>query len=238
LTSSASTWAETPENMRPRVSGGKATGCCLRSPVGHRTAPRMRAAIVAAAFVAVIGALLLAPGEASAGARSHLTLTALEQSTVAQINSLRVAHGLDPLVVSPALFNAASTHCEQMIADGYFAHFSPGGRSFASRLEHYYPPPALFSYLLGRREPLLDADLRLRGRDRRTVDAEPPTPRQPAQAHLAPDRARGRYRPERPRRLQGPRRHGRHGRLRRTLVANSEPSLTASRSTSPSCGSG
>ena len=106
----------------------------------------MRAAIVAAAFVAVIGALLLAPGEASAGARSHLTLTALEQSTVAQINSLRVAHGLDPLVVSPALFNAASTHCEQMIADGYFAHFSPGGRSFASRLEHYYPPPALVSY--------------------------------------------------------------------------------------------
>ena len=144
---------ESPTRMRPRASAGGPNRLQDRapSPYGCRTGPpRLRATLAAAAFATVIGASLLAPGGASARARTHLGLTALEQSTVAQINSVRVAHGLDPLVISAALFDAASTQCDRMIVGGYFAHTAPDGQSFASRLEHFYPPAAHFtSYAIG-----------------------------------------------------------------------------------------
>ena len=134
--------------LRLRVTQGRPKGLQGRVPpqAGRRGGSSVRAAVVAAALAVVLGVSLLAPGGARAGSRSHLTLTALEQSTVEQINALRVAHGLSPLVISRGLFDSASLHCEDMIAGGYFAHSSPDGLSFASRLEQYYPPAQRFSY--------------------------------------------------------------------------------------------
>lgn len=80
---------------------------------------------------------------------SRLTLTALELSTVQAINELRVAHGVAPLAVSPALFGSASLHCEQMVEGGYFGHSAPGGPSFDARFAAFYPQGRLDFYSVG-----------------------------------------------------------------------------------------
>ncbi len=59
---------------------------------------------------------------------------------MAQINAVRAEHGLSRLGLNVGLFEAASAHCSQMVADGYFGHRIDGGVSFGRRLESFYPP--------------------------------------------------------------------------------------------------
>jgi uncharacterized protein YkwD len=101
--------------------------------------------------VAALAALvpLLAPVAADAGGSSRLTLTTIELTTIDSINALRVSHGVEPLSVSPALFGSATLHCEQMVEGGYFGHADPGGSSFASRVEGFYPVGAHQYYSVG-----------------------------------------------------------------------------------------
>jgi uncharacterized protein YkwD len=110
---------------------------------------RLRNAIAALALTSLLAVALVLPGGANASARSHLALTALEQSTIVQINALRAAHGLDPLTISPALFQSATLHCRQMLTGGYFGHQAPDGGNFSLRLESYYPPRGFSYYAVG-----------------------------------------------------------------------------------------
>jgi uncharacterized protein YkwD len=93
-------------------------------------------------LVAVVAAFVLAvslwAGGASTAAGSRLTLATLEQQAIEQINALRVSYGLHPLRFSPALYESAETHCQQMLAGGYFGHSSPTGAPFSSRIESFY----------------------------------------------------------------------------------------------------
>jgi uncharacterized protein YkwD len=107
-------------------------------------------AVGAAVLAAGLLVALLSPGRApAAGGSSHLTLTALELSTVQAINDVRVSFGVRPLAVSPALFGSASLHCEQMVSAGYFGHQGPDGSSFTDRVETYYPPGDAGYYAVG-----------------------------------------------------------------------------------------
>jgi uncharacterized protein YkwD len=103
----------------------------------------------AAAFAALVLAAAVWAGGASAGAGLKLALSTREQQTTAQINQLRVSYGLRPLKFSWALFDFADTHCEQMLADGYFGHRSLTGASFASRIETFYPVGEASYYAAG-----------------------------------------------------------------------------------------
>ena len=104
---------------------------------------------LAAAFAAAALATAAFAGSASAGAGSHLTLSALEEQTTEQINQLRVSYGLRPLRFSWALFDSADSHCQQMLAGGYFGHRSSTGASFASRIETFYPVGEAGYYAVG-----------------------------------------------------------------------------------------
>jgi len=61
----------------------------------------------------------------------------LNSSVFAQINAIRVAHGLVALRASPELAAAAAGHSAQMLDDGYFAHSSYDGSPFWKRLTTY-----------------------------------------------------------------------------------------------------
>lgn len=51
------------------------------------------------------------------------------------VNAFRVMHGLNPLLWSDAAAAAGRLHCEDMAANGYFAHESLDGRTAAKRAE-------------------------------------------------------------------------------------------------------
>jgi uncharacterized protein YkwD len=57
------------------------------------------------------------------------------RTTQCLINRERAARGLRPLRVDPRLSSAARSHSDDMVAQRYFAHDSPSGVSFTTRIE-------------------------------------------------------------------------------------------------------
>lgn len=84
--------------------------------------------------VAVVVCLSLVP-PALAESRS----AGLERSVVHEINSVRRAHGVGPLVLSAKLSAAARQHTREMGSAGYFEHESADHSAFSKRLERFYP---------------------------------------------------------------------------------------------------
>ena len=165
------------------------------------------------------------------GGSAVVVLTSLESSVLADLNAVRAAHGLVPLRLNPSLAAAASSHCRQMVADGFFAHDSPNGLRFARRDRRVLRLRRL-SLLVGRREPALVGGAARRRRGRGAVDVLAGASRQPPLSGLARDRRlRGRRR-RRARGLPAPRRGGDRDRLRRAGASAS----TFSRAMSSSSG--
>jgi uncharacterized protein YkwD len=107
----------------------------------------VRLLVVAVLGVVALGALPGGGTAAPAGAK--LALSSLELTTIAQINEVRVQNGLVPLEVSTALFDSASEHCADMVANGYFAHTSPSGAGIWDRLAAFYPAAGHSFYDVG-----------------------------------------------------------------------------------------
>ena len=63
----------------------------------------------------------------------------LAQGVVHEINSVRRAHGVGPLVLSVKLSAAARQHTREMGSVGYFEHESADRSAFSKRLERFYP---------------------------------------------------------------------------------------------------
>jgi uncharacterized protein YkwD len=68
-------------------------------------------------------------------ARSGARLSA-PSATLCLVNRERHAHGLAPLVGNARLSRAAGRHAADMVRRGYFAHVSPDGTGFSTRLLH------------------------------------------------------------------------------------------------------
>ena len=88
----------------------------------------------------VVGAVVAAP----TGARLHApsTLTArndLESAVLAEINALRLRHGVAPLRINVRLRAAADSHSGSMARRGFFSHTSVDGTPFSVRVARYYP---------------------------------------------------------------------------------------------------
>jgi uncharacterized protein YkwD len=66
------------------------------------------------------------------------------------INRKRAENSESPLVTSPQLEQAAEGHCQELIADDYFAHVSPSGETPVERirLTGYIPSPSV-GYVIG-----------------------------------------------------------------------------------------
>ncbi len=66
------------------------------------------------------------------------------------INRKRAEDDESPLVTNPDLERAAEGHCEELIADNYFAHVSPSGETPVDRIREtgYIPSPS-YGYVIG-----------------------------------------------------------------------------------------
>lgn len=82
----------------------------------------------------VVFAVLLVP---VASASASVTLNKSELKLFGLINNARAARGLAKLRVNTALTNAARSHTRDMLARDYFAHTSPSGVTFATRIIRY-----------------------------------------------------------------------------------------------------
>ncbi|HXY85904.1 MAG TPA: CAP domain-containing protein [Gaiellaceae bacterium] len=77
--------------------------------------------------------------KSAAGAQRIASMRPLDQGVLANVNAVRVANGLRPLISSSGLAAAAHQHSVQMAVDGYFAHNSADGGSFDQRIARFYP---------------------------------------------------------------------------------------------------
>jgi uncharacterized protein YkwD len=93
--------------------------------------------------VAVLAAWMLA-GTASASASEcgpvtteaiGLSEVQLESSIGCLINQERTSYGLAPVTPNADLREAALSHSEEMIREGYFEHTSPAGLTFSARID-------------------------------------------------------------------------------------------------------
>jgi uncharacterized protein YkwD len=102
------------------------------------------------AMIVLMTAGLAAP---TALADEHTTgrtrVRSLDAAVLVRLNAIRAAHDLVPLGHNAALTSAAAEHSTQMLADGYFAHDSAGGRPFWKRLARYTRGVAADSWSVG-----------------------------------------------------------------------------------------
>ena len=59
----------------------------------------------------------------------------MESSITCLINDERTSYGLQPVTPNADLRQAALSHSNEMIGQGYFEHTSPAGLSFMDRIE-------------------------------------------------------------------------------------------------------
>ena len=88
-------------------------------------------------IVCTIVALALLTSAAAFATGTGQTAT-LDASVLVQLNQIRVAHQLVPLVLSRQLDESAQAHSNEMIAKGYFAHASSDGSPFWKRIQRDY----------------------------------------------------------------------------------------------------
>ena len=100
--------------------------------------PHVRPALLVALLAALAVALVLPVAAAPGTASSRSTLAGLDAGVLAQLNQIRVLHGLTPLRLSAELTASAAEHSREMGADGYFEHASANGTVFWRRIAHWY----------------------------------------------------------------------------------------------------
>jgi|SRR5579862_348883 len=104
--------------------------------MARRLVPRLAAA---AALLVTAAASLPAAALPAGSEGAAATLAQLQSGVLDQLNTVRRAHGLVPLTLSPGLTAAAEEHTAEMLSDGYFAHESADGSPFWKRIERFYP---------------------------------------------------------------------------------------------------
>jgi uncharacterized protein YkwD len=86
-------------------------------------------------------ALVTTVASQAAGAGTSVTrATSLESLVLQELNAVRTARGVQPLVASAALSRAAIGHARSMATIGFFSHESHDGTRFSERIRQFYGP--------------------------------------------------------------------------------------------------
>lgn len=113
-----------------------------------------------ALLLVFLAALVPAASSASTHLSGSQRAQTLETRLAHEINVVRSQRHLRPLAESRALRLAADAHSAAMLDQGFFAHESPDGTSFADRLKQFYPANTAYwtvgenLAMLGPNEPL------------------------------------------------------------------------------------
>jgi uncharacterized protein YkwD len=92
--------------------------------------------VLLVALVALLASATTAPARPAAALEHRGTLA---QDVIDELNRVRAAHGLARLRSQAGLRAAASEHSQAMLTAGFFAHESPDGTPFHSRIRKHYP---------------------------------------------------------------------------------------------------
>ncbi len=99
---------------------------------------------------ATIAAVLATPCQNTEVTPEAANIGLVRAAVLCLINRKRAENSESPLVSSPELEHAAESHCEELIADDYFAHISPSGETPVDRIREtgYIPGPSV-GYVIG-----------------------------------------------------------------------------------------
>jgi uncharacterized protein YkwD len=99
---------------------------------------------------ATIAAVLATPCQDTELAPEAGNIALVREAVLCLINRKRAENGEAPLQTSPQLEQAAEGHCEELVADDYFAHVSPSGETPVDRIRDTgYIPGANVGYVIG-----------------------------------------------------------------------------------------
>jgi len=131
LKSGAARGAEIPTGLKAVIAGKKRAG---HSP------GLFKLAIALALLISLLSAQgAAARSQAKPAKKASVTvMTRYERDLAAAINATRKSHGLRTLRLVPGLMRSAGKHSLQMACQGYFAHSSPNGASFDTRVKSFY----------------------------------------------------------------------------------------------------
>jgi uncharacterized protein YkwD len=99
---------------------------------------------------ASIAAVLAAPCQNTELTPEAANIALVREAVLCLINRKRAENGESPLAANPELEQAAEGHCQELIADDYFAHVSPSGETPVDRIRAtgYIPSPS-DGYVIG-----------------------------------------------------------------------------------------
>lgn len=99
---------------------------------------------------AVIAAVLATPCQNTELTPESQNIELVRGAILCLINRKRAENGESPLAISPKLQQAAEGHCEELIAEDYFAHVSPSGETPVDRIRDTgYIPNTSDGYVIG-----------------------------------------------------------------------------------------
>jgi uncharacterized protein YkwD len=99
---------------------------------------------------ATIAAVLATPCQNTELSPEAGNIPLVRAAVLCLINHKRAENGESPLALSPELEQAAEGHCEELIADDYFAHVSPSGETPVDRIRDTgYIPNSGVGYVIG-----------------------------------------------------------------------------------------
>jgi uncharacterized protein YkwD len=104
----------------------------------------------ATAHAATIAAVLSTPCQNTELTPEAENIALVRGAVLCLINRKRAEDGEQPLLTNSRLEEAAEGHCQELIADDYFAHVSPSGETPVDRIrETGYIPNANVGYVIG-----------------------------------------------------------------------------------------
>jgi uncharacterized protein YkwD len=99
---------------------------------------------------ATIAAVLASPCANTELTPEAGNLPLIRAAILCLINRKRAEDNESPLAINADLERAAESHCQELIADDYFAHVSPSGETPVDRIrETGYIPSASYGYVIG-----------------------------------------------------------------------------------------
>jgi uncharacterized protein YkwD len=125
------------------------------APGPASTAPELSATLSASANAqqndaATIASVLATPCQNTELTPSPENIELVRTAILCLINHKRAENSESPLTRNPELEQAAEGHCQELIADDYFAHVSPSGETPVDRIRDTgYIPSASDGYVIG-----------------------------------------------------------------------------------------
>jgi uncharacterized protein YkwD len=121
----------------------------------------------------LLAALVIAAPVGATGSAGIVSMDALDNSIVAQINVVRRSQGLPLVRLNPQLHRAAGAHSRAMATYGFFAHESRDGTVFWKRIKRDYSESGFRTWSVGETLALSSAGLDAAGTVRMWLNSPP-----------------------------------------------------------------